>query len=319
MTTQEAEQRLHELHIAVEIAKASDDPSVYEAAVENLRRESMIAFQDMARVRRETAEAKVPLCIEHIESILETGVKVVVFGHHHSVMDQLYNHFQGQAVIYTGKTPQVKRDQAVERFQTDDSCRVFIGSIQAAGVGITLTASSNVVFCELDWVPGNLSQAEDRCHRIGTVNPVLIQHLVFDGSIDANMAKTVVDKQNVIDRALDKGLDLNAKEREIEAIETKTTRESATKETKRKQLDEIAAKMTASQIKAVHVALVRLASMCDGAQQVDNVGFNKIDTGIGKDLAYRESLTPRQAALGKIIVWKYRRQLGEELMEAIRG
>ena len=55
----------------------------------------------------------------------------------------------------------------------------------------------------LDWVPGNMSQAEDRCHRIGQEDSVLVQHLVVDGSIDARMAEALVGKQKVLDKALD--------------------------------------------------------------------------------------------------------------------
>jgi SWI/SNF-related matrix-associated actin-dependent regulator 1 of chromatin subfamily A len=61
-----------------------------------------------------------------------------------------------------------------------------------------------VVFSELDWVPGIMSQAEDRAHRIGQRNSVLVQHIVFDGSLDAAVAQTLVRKQAVIEQALDR-------------------------------------------------------------------------------------------------------------------
>ena len=70
---------------------------------------------------------------------------------------------------------------------------------------ITLTASSHVVFVELDWVPGTLTKAEDRLHRIGQeASSVLIQHLVLEDSIDAYMAKKVIAKQKQIDKALNR-------------------------------------------------------------------------------------------------------------------
>lgn len=50
-----------------------------------------------------------------------------------------------------------------------------------------------------------MMQAEDRLHRIGQVNPVLVQHLVIDGSIDAKMAGILIDKQAMMDQALDGG------------------------------------------------------------------------------------------------------------------
>ena len=70
-------------------------------------------------------------------------------------------------------------------------------------MGITLTASAHVIFAEIDWVPGNLSQAEDRCHRIGQSDSVLVQHLVVDGTIDAMIAGAVTRKQAVIAAAID--------------------------------------------------------------------------------------------------------------------
>ncbi len=65
----------------------------------------------------------------------------------------------------------------------------------------------HVIFAELDWVLGILSQAEDRCHRIGQTEPVLVQHLVVEGSIDALIAHSVVNRQEVLDLALDEEMD----------------------------------------------------------------------------------------------------------------
>jgi len=89
----------------------------------------------------------------------------------------------------------------VYRFQNDADCMLFIGS-SAAGVGLTLTASSHVVMAELDWTPAIVSQKEDRCHRDGQKDSVLVQHIVLQGSIDAMMAHKIVAKQAVIDAAL---------------------------------------------------------------------------------------------------------------------
>ena len=94
---------------------------------------------------------------------------------------------------------------AVSSFLQDRRVRLFIGGIRSAGLGLTLTAASTVVFVELDWTPAAMKQAEDRLHRIGQKSSVLVQHLVIDGSIDARMARIIVEKQAVMDAALDGG------------------------------------------------------------------------------------------------------------------
>jgi SWI/SNF-related matrix-associated actin-dependent regulator 1 of chromatin subfamily A len=80
--------------------------------------------------------------------------------------------------------------------------QVVVGSIKACGVGFTLTRSSNVIFAELDWTPASMAQAEDRTHRIGQKNAVLVKMLVFDGSIDAMLAKKLVEKEEIIEAVL---------------------------------------------------------------------------------------------------------------------
>jgi len=207
-----AEAALFEAHRAViEKLQASVDElreqggDAYDAAVERLRSATGVAFTEMSRVRLDLAVAKLPFVIEHLDAVVESTGKVVVMCWHHEVADALLAHFGRAAVAVTGKVAIADRQAAVERFQTDPSCTVFVGTIKAAGVGLTLTAASTVVFAEQWWVPGDITQAEDRCHRIGQVNSVLVQHLVVDGSIDATQARVVVAKQEVIDAALDVG------------------------------------------------------------------------------------------------------------------
>jgi SNF2 family DNA or RNA helicase len=90
----------------------------------------------------------------------------------------------------------------VQRFQTDKSCRLFIGQTQAAGVGLTLTASDIAVFAEIDWVPGNIFQAVDRIHRIGQDRGVLIQFFVIEDSLEDYMLQQVVFKKDTIEKLI---------------------------------------------------------------------------------------------------------------------
>jgi hypothetical protein len=209
-----------------------------------------------------------------------------------------------------GRTPQDKRQKAVDDFQNGKT-NLFIGNIRAAGVGLTLTRSCHVVFAELDWVPGNLSQAEDRAHRIGQHKSVLVQHLVVDGSLDAEMAHRCIGKQKIADTALDLATGIDVQTPGDEPATVDIDWQAVERELKKNAVsDELR--------EAVHVGLKMLAAVCDGAKKRDGLGFNSCDSRFGKWLASRETLTDRQVFLGKTILWKYHGQLPESMNLAFR-
>ena len=154
---------------------------------------------------------------------------------------------------------------SASRLQNDGTVNVFIGGIKAAGVGLTLTKSAHVVFAELDWVPASLTQAEDRCHRIGQEESVLVQHIVLEGSIDALIAKSVVKKQAIADTALDKEIDPTEAEGPTLSFDDPIPAKIPAK----KEIDGIAEDITQEEILAVHTKLKFLASVCDGAATED--------------------------------------------------
>jgi SWI/SNF-related matrix-associated actin-dependent regulator 1 of chromatin subfamily A len=304
------EAALHERRFVAEISKAAEDKSDYAAAVERLKEGVNIAFGEMAHARQETAIAKVPYVLEFLENVSD---KVVIFAHHKEVVKQIKEALGKDAVVLDGSTSMTKRNEAVERFQNDPKIRFFIGSIQAAGVGLTLTAASHAIFVELDWTPAGMCQAEDRLHRIGQQNSVLIQHLVFDQSVDANIAKTLVQKQAVIDAALDNELDEDL----MPVTPLPDDEDSATAKTTFKDIAKEAPKILPETIIAIHSSLRYLANLCDGAKTKDGRGFNSFDAEIGQYLARQKSLTPKQAALGRKILRKYSKQLGPQIMEFV--
>ncbi len=178
----------------------SEGREAYENDVNELRELEINHISEMAILRHETALAKVPDLIEHVNILLEQTDKIIVFVHHRDVMGLLKKEYSGQCVSIMGGDKIEERQAVIDKFQTDPKIRVFLGSIKAAGTGITLTAASTVVFGELDWTPATISQCEDRAHRMGQKNMVLIHHLVVNDSIDAKMAKMLVRKQTMINK-----------------------------------------------------------------------------------------------------------------------
>jgi SWI/SNF-related matrix-associated actin-dependent regulator 1 of chromatin subfamily A len=320
---EKTENAIAQANAAKQRAEAEGDEEAYKIAVKALNEVSGIAFSEMAKARHETAIAKVPYVIEHLK---ETTGKILCFAWHQDVVDAICDAVRDQGVVsITGKTPQEKRDGIKDAFQTNPNIRFFVGNIRAAGEGLTLTASSHVVFAELDWTPARISQAEDRAHRIGQTECVLVQHLVLDDSLDARMAKMVVQKQEVIDRALNQKTEGTEKERpEIEVsvvpLAPEQMAEQQAKDDRRARLDEVAATLTPERIAAIHAALRTVAAYDeDHARYENGVGFSKLDTIFGGELAAQASLRPRQAAAAMKMIRKYRRQYDSHLYQTIFG
>jgi SWI/SNF-related matrix-associated actin-dependent regulator of chromatin subfamily A-like protein 1 len=150
-----------------------------------------------------SATGKMSAIIENINNFLESGKKLVVFAHHKFVIDQLINEFGVIAVSLSGETTMENRQKAVDDFQHNPDVKLFIGNIQAAGVGITLTAAYDVMFVEFPWTPSQLYQAEDRLHRIGQKNAVNVMYMTGENTIDIDIAELIEKKAKVIDAVID--------------------------------------------------------------------------------------------------------------------
>jgi SWI/SNF-related matrix-associated actin-dependent regulator of chromatin subfamily A-like protein 1 len=158
-----------------------------------------LTMGQLATARKRVALAKAPRVIEHVQGIVNAGEgPVVVFAHHLDVIDLIANGLKGRVRTYDGRTTPRQRDVIVKEFQAGQ-VDVLVGGILAAGVGLTLTAASVAVFAELDWVPANMAQAEDRLHRIGQTDSVLVQYIVYDGSIDNRVGAALARKQKTLD------------------------------------------------------------------------------------------------------------------------
>lgn len=295
-----------------EVAKASDNAEDYTKAIAKLRAVQGVAFAEMARVRCQTAVAKIPKMIEHLRMREEEVGKMLVFAHHTEVLETLGREFAGECVVVHGGHSQSQRDERVHRFMTDPTCTKFFGSIRATGEGLNLTAASHVIFHESDWVPSKMVQCEDRAHRIGQRDNVTVEVCIVDGTIDAKMAKTCVEKANLADRALDEMTKREVLEDAPVVVDWKPL---ATK----RDLESSQLLVTEAQRQAVLKALGMLAGSCDGARKIDGAGFSKMDAAIGRSLANRGWLSDKQVVLGARLVIRYQRQLPSDLVEQARG
>jgi hypothetical protein len=130
---------------------------------------------------------------------------VLVFAHHSAMLDALAAGPLAAVrhVRVDGTVTGTARDRAIAAFQGDSAVRCALLSITAAGVGITLTRASRVVFAELSWNPGALRQCEDRAHRVGQSRAVHVQYLIAADTLDPVMWKTLASKLSVAAAAVD--------------------------------------------------------------------------------------------------------------------
>lgn len=150
-------------------------------------------------LRQATAALKMEHAIEWIENALEAG-PLVVFAHHRTVIEQISKHFGAPTIM--GGDSQEARQKAVDDFQAG-RINLIVCSILAAGVGLTLTAASNVCFLERPWRPGDQDQAEDRIHRIGQTQTAFAWYLDAAETFDEELAEIIETKRSVISRVID--------------------------------------------------------------------------------------------------------------------
>ena len=171
-----------------------------EAAMRSSRAEQLAQIEALKQV---AVKSKMKGVLEWVRSFLDSGEKLGIFAVHKKVLNELMKEFGDVAVKIDGSTSQIDRQKAVDAFQTNENVRLFVGNIQAAGVGLTLTAASNVAFIEYDWLPANMVQAEDRFHRIGQYEAVTCWYLTAVNTIDERLVNIIEYKARVLDRVLD--------------------------------------------------------------------------------------------------------------------
>jgi SWI/SNF-related matrix-associated actin-dependent regulator 1 of chromatin subfamily A len=153
---------------------------------------------ELILLRQFIALEAIPYTIEMVENAIEMGRKVIVFTSFTEELEIITNHFGKLAVKHNGPMTTTQKQRSVDAFQTNPKVKVFVGNIKSAGVGITLTEGTVVIFNSFDWVPGNNEQAEDRAFRIGQKNDVNVYYQLFDDTISTRMWNMLNSKKDVI-------------------------------------------------------------------------------------------------------------------------
>lgn len=167
---------------------------------------------ELNALKLQTARAKIPATVELAEEIVDEGRKVVIFSGYLEVLDALQEKFGAACVRIDGSVSPAKRQAIVDTFQGDPKVQVFLGQIEAAGVGLTLTAAQDVIINDLPWTPAILLQAEDRTYRIGQTGTVNVRHMEAHGTFDPRL-REVLDMKAEIINAFETGADAASKAR----------------------------------------------------------------------------------------------------------
>lgn len=169
--------------------KDADDEKIAKA----MRGEVMVRINILRQI---SARGKVRDVIEFVKDFRENGKKIILFCSLHEVVDQLKYYFP-TAVSVTGRDSQDEKQRAIDAFQNNPKADIIICSIKAAGVGLTLTASSNVAFVEFPWTYADCCQCEDRAHRIGQKDSVTCYYFLGRRTIDEKVYRIIQEKKNI--------------------------------------------------------------------------------------------------------------------------
>lgn len=173
-----------------------------ESCEDKEKAEKYRKLEEVSVLRQWLANEMIPKTVSLARKCIDLGHKVIIFCAYDNEVNSFREEFGDECVYHNGKVTEKKKNVAVEKFQNDDSVKVFIGNIQSAGVGLTLTSGDVVIFNNFSFVPAECLQCEDRIHRLNQTKPCTVYYQSFKGTYFDKMLEIVHGKQTNIDKII---------------------------------------------------------------------------------------------------------------------
>jgi SNF2 family DNA or RNA helicase len=176
---------MHVFALLTKLKQICDHPALYLNQVDNYKHHS---------------SGKWDLFVELLEETRASGQKLVIFTQYLGMMDIIESYLQSEKIGYSSIRGSTRhRKEQVQRFRDDPKCEVFVGSLQAAGVGIDLISASVVIHYDRWWNPAKENQATDRVHRMGQSRGVQVFKLVTRGTLEEQIHRLIEKKLSLIE------------------------------------------------------------------------------------------------------------------------
>ena len=200
----DAQQRFYENvknGVKEEVDKVTLKPNIIMGMIMRLRQAtacpSILTSQNIP-------SAKMDRVCDLIEQITSEGSKVVVFSTFKQTIEELEKRLQQyNPLLGTGNQDDALISENVEKFQNNSNNKVFLGTWQKCGTGLTLTAAKYMIFLDTPWTDAAFTQACDRIYRIGTSEAVTIYNLITTDTVDEKVLEIIQDKAAISDYVLD--------------------------------------------------------------------------------------------------------------------
>lgn len=179
---------MHIFSVLTSLKQICDHPAVYLKSVDHFHSHR---------------SGKWELFCELLQQARESRQKVVIFSHYLLMLDIIEQHLQEQGIGYAAIRGSTRgRAEQLSRFQKDPQCEVFVGSLQAVGLGVDLTSASVVIHYDRWWNAARENQATDRVHRLGQTRGVQVIKLITLDTLEQRIDQLILSKARLMEEVV---------------------------------------------------------------------------------------------------------------------